>query len=266
MSFFALAGIYKTCDTPEGMTGFPSAYQGITPGSSLMVRVFTMGTPGILPGNRRACAVSFGASDQDSPCESTSMPDPTQCSYAPPGEYMKDHSFVYHDGWWHLFNISGTAGYYHGYNGNEETVAWSISRDLVEWEFRGHVLHASQWPGFFDQHEIWAPFCMKAPVPVGQALCLPVVEHAADGRVADAAPQVPGAVGGLEDVVVDALLHRAAGGVRVALDLGQVRVITDHPEVAVQHGTELALVAHAGFQCLWSAPASWPCVWYPPAP
>ena len=91
------------------------------------------------------------------------MPDPTQCDYAPPGEYMKDHSLVCHDGWWHLFNISGTAGYYHGYNGNEETVAWSISRDLVEWEFRGHVLHASQWPGFFDQHEVWAPFCMKAP-------------------------------------------------------------------------------------------------------
>ena len=89
--------------------------------------------------------------------------DPTSCQYAPPGEYMKDHSLIFHDGWWHLFNISGTAGYYHGYNGNEETVAWSMSRDLVEWEFRGHVLHASQWTGFFDQHEVWAPFCVKAP-------------------------------------------------------------------------------------------------------
>jgi hypothetical protein len=93
----------------------------------------------------------------------TDMTDPTHCQYAPPGEYMKDHSLIFHDGWWHLFNISGTAGYYHGYNGNEETVAWSVSRDLVEWEFRGHVLHASQWPGFFDQHEVWAPFCFKAP-------------------------------------------------------------------------------------------------------
>jgi hypothetical protein len=91
------------------------------------------------------------------------MADPTECDYAPPGEYMKDHSLVFHDGWWHLFSISGTAGYYHGYNGNEETVAWSISRDLVEWEFRGHILHASQWPGYFDQHEIWAPFCMAGP-------------------------------------------------------------------------------------------------------
>lgn len=89
------------------------------------------------------------------------MPSPTQCAYAPPGEYMKDHSFVRHDGWYHLFNISGTAGYYHGYNGNEETVAWSVSKDLVDWEFRGHVLHASQREGHFDQHEVWAPFCFK---------------------------------------------------------------------------------------------------------
>jgi hypothetical protein len=87
--------------------------------------------------------------------------DPTKCAYAPPGEYIKDHSFLFHDGWWHFFSISGTAGYYHGYNGNEETISWSISRDLVKWEFRGHVLHASQWPGSFDQHEVWAPFVFK---------------------------------------------------------------------------------------------------------
>jgi hypothetical protein len=87
--------------------------------------------------------------------------DPTQCSYAPPGEYIKDHSFIYHDGWWHFFSISGTRGYYHGYNGNEETISWSISKDLVNWEFRGHVLHASQWPGAFDQHEVWAPFVFR---------------------------------------------------------------------------------------------------------
>lgn len=91
------------------------------------------------------------------------MADPTDCAYAPPGEYMKDHSIIGKDGWFHLFNISGTAGYYHGYNGNEETVAWSVSRDLVTWEFRGHVLHASQWDGFFDQHEVWAPFAFAGP-------------------------------------------------------------------------------------------------------
>lgn len=91
------------------------------------------------------------------------MTDPTTCAYAPPGEYIKDHTLVRKDGWFHLFSISGTAGYYHGYNGNEETISWSVSRNLVDWEFRGHVLHASQWPGFFDQHEVWAPFCFAGP-------------------------------------------------------------------------------------------------------
>ena len=89
------------------------------------------------------------------------QPDPTECKYAPPGEYIKDHSFIFHEGWWHFFSISGTQGYYHGYNGNEETISWSVSKDLVNWEFRGHVLHASQWPGAFDQHEVWAPFVFK---------------------------------------------------------------------------------------------------------
>lgn len=86
---------------------------------------------------------------------------PIECSYAPPGEYVKDHTFVYHDEWWHLYSISGTKGYYHGYTGNEETVSWSTSKDLVNWEFRGHILHASQRKNTFDQHEIWAPFCIK---------------------------------------------------------------------------------------------------------
>lgn len=89
----------------------------------------------------------------------TVITDPTDCDYAPSGEYIKDHSFVFHDGWVHFFSISGTKGYYHGYNGNEETISWSISKDLVNWEMRGHVLHATQRKGAFDQHEIWAPFC-----------------------------------------------------------------------------------------------------------
>jgi len=88
--------------------------------------------------------------------------DPTMCAYAPPGEYIKDHTLIFQDGWWHLFSISGTQGYYHGYNGNEETFSWSISQDLVNWEFRGHVMHPSQRPGTFDQHEVWAPFCLQA--------------------------------------------------------------------------------------------------------
>lgn len=84
------------------------------------------------------------------------------CNYSPPGEYIKDHTLLYDKGWWHLFSISGVKGYSHLYNGNEETVSWSISKDLVNWEFRGHVLHASLRDGEFDQHEIWAPFCLKA--------------------------------------------------------------------------------------------------------
>ena len=88
--------------------------------------------------------------------------DPTDCDFAPPGEYIKDHTFVYTDGWWHLFSISGTRGYYHGYNGNEETFSWSISKNLVDWEFRGHVIHPSLRANTFDQHEVWAPFCIKS--------------------------------------------------------------------------------------------------------
>lgn len=90
------------------------------------------------------------------------MNTPTQCDYAPPGEYIKDHTLLFHDGWWHLFSISGIVGYYHACNGNEETISWSISRDLVNWEMRGHVLHASQRAGTFDQHEVWAPYAVKA--------------------------------------------------------------------------------------------------------
>jgi sucrose-6-phosphate hydrolase SacC (GH32 family) len=90
------------------------------------------------------------------------MPSPIQCNYAPPGEYIKDHTLVYHDSRWHLFSISGVRGYSHLYNGNEETVSWSISRNLVDWDFRGHVLHASLRDGEFDQHEVWAPYCLAA--------------------------------------------------------------------------------------------------------
>ncbi len=87
---------------------------------------------------------------------------PTQCRYAPPGEYVKDHTFVRRDGWWHLYSISGTTGLSWMYSGNEETLSWSISRDLVSWDFRGHVLHASERENTFDEDMIWAPFCLEA--------------------------------------------------------------------------------------------------------
>jgi len=90
------------------------------------------------------------------------MSSPILCNYAPAGEYIKDHTLVFHQGYWHLYSISGTRGFSHLYNGNEETISWSISKDLVNWEFRGHVLHASLRDGEFDQHELWAPFCFGA--------------------------------------------------------------------------------------------------------
>jgi hypothetical protein len=89
---------------------------------------------------------------------------PVQCQYAPCGEYIKDHTIIFHDGWYHFFSISGTEGFYHGYTGNEETISWSISKDLVNWQMRGHVLHATQRKGAFDQHQVWAPFCVKTDV------------------------------------------------------------------------------------------------------
>jgi len=90
------------------------------------------------------------------------MKSPTLCAYAPPGEYIKDHTFLFRDGWWHMYSISGTRGFGHLQNGNEETVSWSISQNLVDWEFRGHILHASLRKGEFDQTEVWAPFCYAA--------------------------------------------------------------------------------------------------------
>ena len=90
------------------------------------------------------------------------MLSPVLCNYAPPGEYIKDHTLIFHDGFWHLYSISGTKGYSHLYNGNEETISWSMSSDLVNWDYRGHVFHASLRDGEFDQHEVWAPFCVQA--------------------------------------------------------------------------------------------------------
>ncbi len=88
--------------------------------------------------------------------------DPTGCRYAPPGEYIKDHTFVRRDGWWHLYSISGVAGLAWLYSGNEESLSWSISRDLKSWELRGHILHPSERENTYDQDMIWAPFCLEA--------------------------------------------------------------------------------------------------------
>lgn len=83
--------------------------------------------------------------------------DPTDRWYRPASEYLKDHTLLHHDGWWHLWSISGVAGYALAYPGNEQTISYHISKDLVNWEFRGHVLHASLREGTFDRSMVWAP-------------------------------------------------------------------------------------------------------------
>lgn len=107
-----------------------------------------------------ACTIWTGSSrsvEASSPAS-----DPTQCRYAPPGEYVKDHTFVRRDGWWHMYSISGQAGLSWFYSGNEETFSWSISRDLQNWELRGHVIHPSERENTFDEDEVWAPYLQEA--------------------------------------------------------------------------------------------------------
>jgi sucrose-6-phosphate hydrolase SacC (GH32 family) len=81
-------------------------------------------------------------------------------AFAPPGEYIKDHSFIYHDGRWHLFSISGKIGEGWHIPGNEETFSHSVSPDLIHWEFLEHCLSPGK-PGDFDTDMIWAPFVTK---------------------------------------------------------------------------------------------------------
>ncbi|MBN1436805.1 MAG: family 43 glycosylhydrolase [Sedimentisphaerales bacterium] len=80
--------------------------------------------------------------------------------YAPEGEFVKDHSFVYHNGLFHLFSISGPAGTTWQDSGSEERFSHSISSDLVNWEFTEHVL-AINWYGKEDKSKIWAPFVIE---------------------------------------------------------------------------------------------------------
>ena len=117
--------------------------------------------------------------------------------------------------------------------------------------FTGLAVDAEDFPG-------------GAPRALGQAFTLPVVEDAPDGCPTDAAPQMPGAssssigganrgpvggsVGGLEDVVVDALVGRG-DRVRVGQEAGQGGARADQPRVAVEDGAEwVGLSRH--FVCL----------------
>ena len=78
-------------------------------------------------------------------------------NYAPEGEFVKDHSFVFHKGLWHMFSISGPLG--RGWTcgpGGEEAFSHSVSEDLVNWRLVGHVLGLGR-PGDVDAFKIWAP-------------------------------------------------------------------------------------------------------------
>ncbi len=112
-------------------------------------------------GGAAACGAVLGDSLAFALSSSNSA-DPTQCRYAPPGEYIKDHTFVRRDGYWHMYSISGLAGLSWFYSGNEETLSWSVSRNLQSWELRGHILHPSERDNTFDEDMIWAPFCLDA--------------------------------------------------------------------------------------------------------
>jgi len=37
---------------------------------------------------------------------------------------------------------------------------WGASQQNLV--FRRHIMHPSLWKGTYDQHEVWAPFCMQA--------------------------------------------------------------------------------------------------------
>lgn len=106
-----------------------------------------------------ACAALVGDLPAASAAKSA---DPTECRYAPPDEYIKDHTLVHRDGWWHLYSISGVAGLAWLYSGNEESLSWSISRDLKTWELRGHVMHPSQRKDTHDEDMVWASYCLEA--------------------------------------------------------------------------------------------------------
>ncbi len=81
--------------------------------------------------------------------------------YAPPGEYIKDHCFFYHETRWHLFSISGGIGYSWLDAGHEERISHSSSSDLINWQMHGHPLKASGKKGSYDEHMAVAPFIVK---------------------------------------------------------------------------------------------------------
>lgn len=77
--------------------------------------------------------------------------------YAPPGEYVKDHTIFRWKGRWHLLSISGRKGETWQIPGNEERFSHSVSNDLRHWTLVGHTLPA-RGPAARDADMVWAPY------------------------------------------------------------------------------------------------------------
>jgi len=86
-----------------------------------------------------------------------------QVSYAPVGEYIKDHCLFFDRGLWHLFSISGQIGHSWMDKGSEERISHSLSYDLIHWEMLGHPVRASGKTGYYDEHMAVAPFVIQKP-------------------------------------------------------------------------------------------------------
>lgn len=80
--------------------------------------------------------------------------------YAPPDEYVKDHTIFRWQGRWHLLSISGRRGESWPIVGNEERFSHSISEDLLRWTFVGHTLEAGEPPAQ-DADMVWAPYALE---------------------------------------------------------------------------------------------------------
>lgn len=86
-----------------------------------------------------------------------SAKDLASVDFAPPGEFVKDHTFIFNNGLWHLFSISGPLGKgWDHKDGGERTFSHSVSKDLIHWKLVGHILTPGG-PGTIDADRIWAP-------------------------------------------------------------------------------------------------------------
>lgn len=81
--------------------------------------------------------------------------------FAPADEYMKDFTFLKHDGVWHLFYNVGDAGPVQDWQQpeNEKAFGHATSTDLVNWTMHPRVMHAV--PGTWEGMVVSAPVIRK---------------------------------------------------------------------------------------------------------